>query len=200
MTPDATADRPLVQRGQLHEQVVRMLPVVQRLALERLTALEQQRIATGPDGQRLGARHAVEVEGAAAELAHRHQHAPVDAAELIGTARTPLVVVLHEGVAVQHHHPSPAMKCQARIADASGSQAVPEPIRVMGIPNGRSGIMRGTESLTAIESAAGSGWWPACGFSWASSGSAGRNAPSATASVVALRPDTIDPPSREPAE
>ena len=109
---------------------------------EGLTTLEQQRVATGTDGQWLGARHAVEVERAAADLAHRHQHAPVDAAELVGATRAALVVVLQEGIAVQHQHPRPAMKCQARIADASGSQAVPEPMRVIGIPNGRSGIMR----------------------------------------------------------
>ena len=74
------------------------------------------------------------------DLPHRHQHAPVDAAELVGAARAALVIVLEEGVAVDHQHPGPAVKCQARIADASGSQAVPEPMRVMGIPNGRSGI------------------------------------------------------------
>jgi hypothetical protein len=54
------------------------------------------------------------------------------------------------------------MKCQARIADASGSHAVPDPIRVMGIPNGRSGMpgiegMR-IESGIAVVSAAGGCW------------------------------------------
>jgi hypothetical protein len=57
----------------------------------------------------------------------------------------------------------PAMKCQARIADASGSHAVPDPILVIGIPKGRSGIIRTIESVptgsvATTESAAGGGW------------------------------------------
>ena len=32
------------------------------------------------------------------------------------------------------------MKCQALMADASGSQVVPEPMRVIGMPKGRRGI------------------------------------------------------------
>ena len=47
----ATADSPLVQGRQFHEQVMGMLPVVQGLAPEGFTALEQQRVATGTDGR-----------------------------------------------------------------------------------------------------------------------------------------------------
>ena len=101
----SAADRPLVHHRQLHEQVVGVLSVVQRLAPVGLPALQQQGIPGAANRQGLGARHAVQMERAAADLAHRHQHAPVDAAELVGAAGAALVVVLQEGVAVDHQHP-----------------------------------------------------------------------------------------------
>ena len=89
------------------------------------------------------------------------------------------------------------MKCQARISDASGSQAVPEPMRFMGISNGRSGIMPAMESI-AMESTA----MPdiAWGSTWASTGKTGRAMPSVTAIAVMVMPNMIDPPSRDAAE
>jgi hypothetical protein len=61
----------------------------------------------------------------------------------------------------------PATKCHARIAEASGSQAVPDPMRVMEIPNGRSGIAgigtRMTESVLVVLSC--SPGWPSC-WAW----------------------------------
>jgi hypothetical protein len=57
-------------------------------------------------------------------------------------------------------------------------------MRVMGMPKGRSGILRMVS--VGMESAVADGWWPACGFSWESTGSTGRNAPNATASAVVL--------------
>ena len=82
-----------------------MLPVMQRLASVGLTALQQQGVAAGADGERLGAHHAMQVQSAAGELAHRHQHAPVDAPDLVVAARAALVIVLEEGVAVGHQDP-----------------------------------------------------------------------------------------------
>ena len=82
-----------------------MLPVVQWLALVGLTALQQQGITSGADGQGLGTRHAVEMECTATHLPHRHQHPPVDAAGLVGAARAALVVELQEGIAVNHQYP-----------------------------------------------------------------------------------------------
>ena len=82
-----------------------MLPVVQGLALVGLAGLEQQGIALRADGQRLCTGHRVQMQRAATQLPHRHQHPPVDAAQLIVAARAALGVVLEESVAVDHQHP-----------------------------------------------------------------------------------------------
>src|SRR2546430_11965744 len=47
--------RPLVQGRELHEQVVGVLPIVQRGAVAGLPRLDQQRVAPAADGPRLGA-------------------------------------------------------------------------------------------------------------------------------------------------
>src|SRR5215207_10303407 len=85
-----------------------MLPVMQRLTLVGLASLEQQRVAARADRQGLSTRHAVEVEGTAANLPHCHQQPPVNAPELVSPTRLALVVVLKEAVSMQHHHPASA--------------------------------------------------------------------------------------------
>src|SRR5579864_1308349 len=47
----------IVDRGQLHEEVVRMLAVIDGLAVRRLALLEKLRIALSGDGSRLQAQH-----------------------------------------------------------------------------------------------------------------------------------------------
>src|SRR5207244_13231004 len=54
------AHRPLVQRGELHEQVVWVLAIVQRRSPVGLARLEEQGIASSSDGPRLGTEHAAE--------------------------------------------------------------------------------------------------------------------------------------------
>jgi hypothetical protein len=41
---DALGDRPLIHGTELHPEIVRMLPIVQRLTVVALAGLEQQRI------------------------------------------------------------------------------------------------------------------------------------------------------------
>jgi hypothetical protein len=102
---DSPGERPLVEGRELHEQVVRVLPVVERCAPEGLAALQQERIPLPADRERLGARHAVQVQRAAGELAHCHQHSPIDAPDLIVPPGAALMIELQECVAVHHQHP-----------------------------------------------------------------------------------------------
>src|SRR6266571_2283830 len=67
----------VVQRGHLHDEVVRMLPVIDRLAESRLSLLEKQRIEALRYGCRLQAEHGSERKLAAPDLALRHGHKPV---------------------------------------------------------------------------------------------------------------------------
>src|SRR5215216_3039973 len=98
-------DFALVQRTQLHPEVVRMLAIVQRLTLVRLSSLQEQWIAAFGDGQRIEAEHRPSLEATASEVASSHQHSPVQRAELVVTALAALFVVLSEHEAVRHQHP-----------------------------------------------------------------------------------------------
>ena len=64
--PKIPGHRPLVEGRELHEQIVRVLVIVQRDALVGLPRLHQQRVAPAADGPRLGAEHRPELELTAA--------------------------------------------------------------------------------------------------------------------------------------
>src|SRR5690242_13535900 len=99
-----------VDRRQLHEEIVRVLSIMQRLAVIGLARLEQQRVASRPDGPWLGAHHAPELEATAADIATGHEHCPVDATELVVAAPsvfgTVLPIVIEEGAVVEHEVPA----------------------------------------------------------------------------------------------
>ena len=81
---DRSFQRGVVRRRDLHHEIVRVLPVMNLLALALFTARQQIRIATAADGPRLGAEHAAEHDAALARVPLRHAHDPIDAAELVG--------------------------------------------------------------------------------------------------------------------
>ena len=102
------AERPLVVGGKLHEQIVRVLAVVNRVAFADLAAREKIDAAAVGNGPGLGAEHRTQAETPAAQGPARHQHDPVDAAQLMllrpagamDIAR--FVQVLQDASAVQH--------------------------------------------------------------------------------------------------
>lgn len=101
----ALANRDAVGRGQLHECIVRMLAVHQRLdAVGRLAGLEQQRIAVAPH-ERIERHHRAQAPGARAggALPHDHEHARHE--HLLVAARAALAVVNDIRIAMQHHGP-----------------------------------------------------------------------------------------------
>src|SRR6185503_14052566 len=73
----------VVLRGQLHEQIVRMLSVVDGVPFTYLAGREQIRIATSANRPRLCAQHGSQREAARSEVTLRRPHCPVDAAKLM---------------------------------------------------------------------------------------------------------------------
>src|SRR5213593_4131529 len=90
--PQIPAHGPLVQRGELHEELVRVLAIVQRRFPVGLARLEGQRIASSSDGPRLGTEHAAELEPAAAQRAACSGHRPIDEPWTIGARGYPLLL------------------------------------------------------------------------------------------------------------
>src|SRR2546429_9133805 len=103
--PQIPAHGPLVQRGELHEQVVWVLAIVQRRSPVGLARLEEQGIASSSDGPRLGTEHAAELEPAAAHRAACSGHRPINEAQLIAAAWASLPVVLSKAFPMRHQGP-----------------------------------------------------------------------------------------------
>ncbi len=94
-----------VRARQLHEEVVRMLPVMERRAVAQLARREQVRVTAPAHCGGLQAEHGVTTNLAASERSVRHLHQPVDASELIGAARSALVDPLEEDVSHEIERP-----------------------------------------------------------------------------------------------
>src|SRR6476661_3006128 len=67
----------IVERGQFHDEVMRMLAVIDRLAERRFTLLEQKRVEALRHGCRLQTEHGPKCEFAPANLSLCHGHEPV---------------------------------------------------------------------------------------------------------------------------
>src|SRR5438874_2585020 len=92
----------VVQSGQLHDEVVGVLPVIDRLAERRLSLLEKQRIEALRYGCRFQAEHGSERKLAAPDLALRHGHKPVGGKHFVITAWAALPRGVQECIAVKH--------------------------------------------------------------------------------------------------
>ena len=91
--------------GQLHEQVVRVLPVDQRLAVRDLAGGEQVGVAARPH-QRLQRAHRAQLQVqpvAQVAVAHQHRHRLDE--RLVAAARAALRGSDAPGIAVRHQHP-----------------------------------------------------------------------------------------------
>ena len=102
----ALAGKPqAIGHGQLHEEVVRVLAIDKRLAIQRLSRLEEQRVAALADGRRIGREHAAQPEGAGSQRALGHEHEHRRTEELAVAPWAALIVVDHVGEAMEHEHP-----------------------------------------------------------------------------------------------
>ena len=103
----AAAERTLVIRSQFHEEIVRMLSIVNRVAVAHFTGGQQVGIAAAGNRPWLNAEHGAQANAAGAHRPPQHAHEPVDAAGLVTGAvnLSRLVQELPEHVGVAHEHP-----------------------------------------------------------------------------------------------
>ena len=100
-----TAERVRVLHGQLHEEIVRMLPVDELLAERGLAGLKQLRILAARDGRRLEAEHGPQQQMPSAERPLRGDHHPVGGELFLAAARTGGAQIVERREAVQHQMP-----------------------------------------------------------------------------------------------
>src|SRR5436190_8896031 len=98
----------LIQHAKLHEEVVRMLAVDERLPVACLARLQQQGITALPHRCCVDARHEAELKTPPAYHALGHDHRPVQAAPLVVASWPSLMVVLPEAESTEHHPPTAA--------------------------------------------------------------------------------------------
>jgi hypothetical protein len=91
--------------GELHEQIVLVLPVVNRFAIAAFPSGKEIRVATPSHRPWLEAEHAPEAESPIADVAIGHPHQPINTAELILPSIASVVQKLREYGAVSHHVP-----------------------------------------------------------------------------------------------
>ena len=98
-------------RGELHEQIMRMLPVDQRPPIQRLARLKDLPVSVLANRRWIEAQHARECQLAMGRLSTGHPHPPVRNHDLGAPARASLMIefgehdpVLHELPAVVHGH------------------------------------------------------------------------------------------------
>src|SRR6185437_17082659 len=77
---------PVVQRGDLHEKVMRMLAIIDGPAKSCFTLLEELRVKAMRDGGRFQARHGAQGELPGAERPLSHRHEPVGGEYLVISA------------------------------------------------------------------------------------------------------------------
>jgi hypothetical protein len=100
------ADRPIVRSRQLHDEIVRMLLIVEGSSITSLAGRQQIGITATVDRPWLDAEHPATCETSGAERALRHAHHPIDAAELIPSTIAAVIEVLDEQIAVAHQDPT----------------------------------------------------------------------------------------------
>src|ERR671936_291960 len=83
-------DRSAPRCGQLHEEIVWVLTVDERLSVQRFADLKDFPVSAGPDRRRVEAEHSREGDAAVACIAAPHAHPPVGDDELIAAARATL--------------------------------------------------------------------------------------------------------------
>src|ERR1700761_4551242 len=81
----------IIECRQLHDEVMRMLSVIDWLAKSRFSLLKKQRIEAIGDSCRLQAEHGAESKLASPDLALRHGHKPIGGKHFVIAARIALL-------------------------------------------------------------------------------------------------------------
>ena len=92
--------------GCLHEEIVRVLVIDERVPLERLADLHDVAVTLLADRRGIETEHQVQRQRAAPDRSASHSHPPVGRGHLALAARAALVVEHHEDDRVLHERPS----------------------------------------------------------------------------------------------
>src|SRR5687768_6429911 len=122
----------LVDGAELHEEVMWVLTVDERLAITRLSRLQKDWVATTPNGPWVEARHEPKVQLTAAELSTGHDHRPVEASPLARAARSTLAIVLAKQKSMDHDHPVPSHEMARGQYDGVGNPGGPRATAIHG--------------------------------------------------------------------
>ncbi len=90
--PARAADRHAPNGRELHEEIVRVLPIDQRSAVDRFADLKDLAITSFPHRRGVEAEHRVERELRRPNLPRQHAHPPVRHREAVATARASLAI------------------------------------------------------------------------------------------------------------
>lgn len=99
------AEMEVVEGGEFHKEIVRMLAVNDGKTESGFALLKQQGIAAAGDGGGFEAEHGARGKGARAEFMLGHAHEPVGGKELIGAAGSGLLRIEDEDIGVKHEFP-----------------------------------------------------------------------------------------------
>ena len=105
LPPPRSAERALVVDGQFHDEIVRLLAVVDGVAVTDLACREVVQRAAAGHRPRLGAQHRAHTDTTAAKPSTGHEHAPVEAARLAGAEAARSVAVARFVEALHDHRP-----------------------------------------------------------------------------------------------
>src|SRR5581483_2746528 len=95
----------VVQGGELHNEIVRMLTVDNGPAKSSFSLLKQFRIVPAGHGCRFKAQHGADGKRSWTQLALCHWHKPVGREDLVRTTRAALLQCIQKSFAVEHKHP-----------------------------------------------------------------------------------------------
>src|SRR5580765_5580775 len=96
LPPCRAGQRRVVLGGDLHCEVMRMLTIVDLLAVTLFARGQQVRVAATANRPRLETEHATESHMAASDATPCHTHYPVDASHLVGAAIARIMEKLQE--------------------------------------------------------------------------------------------------------
>ena len=100
------AEHDLVEGGEFHEEIVRVLAVDDGDAVGGFAGGEEQRVALAGNGGGFGAEHGAEGEGAGSGAVRRGEHDPVGGEDLVAAARAGLIGVHAEELAAGGERPA----------------------------------------------------------------------------------------------
>src|SRR6266496_3530486 len=100
------AQTQVVESGEFHDEIVRVLTVHDGPSKSSFSLLKQFWIVSAGHSCRFKAQHGADSEGSWTQLTLCHWHKPVAREDLVRTTRGALLQRIQESFAVEHEHPT----------------------------------------------------------------------------------------------